>query len=93
MQGNRNGGPPLRLPDPASVQYTAQRLVLLELVVDPPAAGDRFDDLCEAVGLSDVDAHAALGALATAGLTEQEGDVVIASTAARYFEHLWPVRP
>jgi hypothetical protein len=93
MHGNRNGGPPLRLPDPSSLQYTAQRLVLLELVVDPPAGGDRSDDLCEAVGLAEVDGHEALGALAAAGLASQETDLVIASTAARYFEHLWPVKP
>jgi hypothetical protein len=93
MHGNRNGGPPLRLPGPGSLQYTAQRLVLLELVVDPPAAGDRFENLCEAVGLADVDAHEGLAALAAAGLAERRTDVVIASTAARYFEHLWPVRP
>ena len=93
MQGNRNGGPPLRLPDPASLQYTAQRLVVLELVVDPPAAGDRFDDLCEWVGLADVDGRDAVDALAAVGLAERRTDVVIASAAARYFEHLWPVKP
>lgn len=93
MHGNRNGGPPLRLPDPASLQYTAQRLVLLELVVDPPAGGDRFDELCEAIELADVDAHEALAALAAAGLADQGADVVLASPAARYFEHLWPVTP
>jgi hypothetical protein len=93
MQGNRNGGQPLRLPHPGSLQYTAQRLVLLELVVDPPAAGDRFDDLCEGVGLADVDGRDAVDALAAVGLAERRTDVVIASTAARYFEHLWPVTP
>jgi hypothetical protein len=93
MQGNRNGGPPLRLPDLASLQYTAQRLVLLELVVDPPAAGDRLDELCEAVGLADVDARKAVDALTAVGLARQQAGVVIASPAARYFEHLWPVTP
>jgi hypothetical protein len=37
MHGQGNGGPPVRLPDPSSLEYTAQRLVLLELVIDPPA--------------------------------------------------------
>ena len=85
MHGNRNGGPPLRRPDPGSLQYTVQGLVLLELVVDPPVGGDRFDDLCEPVGLADVDGRDAVDALAAVGLAEQWTDVVIATTAARYF--------
>jgi hypothetical protein len=90
MHGHPNGGPPLRLPDPGSLEHTAQKLVLLELVVDPPAAGDRLDGLCKALGLADVDAADAVAALATVRLAERRGDVVLATWAARYFEHLWP---
>jgi predicted transcriptional regulator len=93
MHGHPNGGPPLRLPHPGSLEYTTQRLVLLELVVDPPAGGDRFDELCETLGLADVDADEAVAALAVAGLVERRADAVRASQAARYFEHLWPVCP
>jgi hypothetical protein len=93
MHGHPNGGPPLRLPDPGSVEYTAQRLVLLELLVDPSAAGDCLEHLCETLGLPDVDADDAATALAAVGLAERRADVLLASRAARYFEHLWPVRP
>jgi hypothetical protein len=93
MHGQGNGGPPVRLPDPSSLEYTAQRLVLLELVVDPPADGDRFDDLCETIGLADVDAEGAVAALVAVGLAEWRASVLLASAAARYFEHLWRVRP
>jgi hypothetical protein len=93
MHGHPNGGPPVRLPDPASLEYTAQRLVLLELVVDPPASGDRFEDLCAIIGLADIDGHDAVVAPASAGLAERRADFVLASIDARYFEHLWPVCP
>lgn len=93
MHGHPNGGPPLRLPDPGSLEYMAQRLILLELVVDPPFDGDRFEDLCETLGLADVGAHDAVAALAAIGLVERIAGVVRASEAARYLEHLWPVTP
>lgn len=93
MHGHPNGGQPLRLPNPGSLAYTAQRLVLFELVVDPPLVGDRFAELCEALGLADVDADDAVRALTAAGLAERRADVLRASCAARYFEHLWPVKP
>jgi hypothetical protein len=93
MHGHPNGGPPPGLPDPGSLEYAAQRLVLLELVVDPPPAGDRFDELCETLGLADVDADEAVAALATVGLAARQSNVVLASVAARYFEHLLPVKP
>jgi hypothetical protein len=93
MHGHGNGGRPLRLPYPSSLQYTAQRLVLLELIVDPPTGGDRFEDLCETLGLADVDADAAVSALTAAGLAGRRTHVVFASITARYFEHLLPVTP
>jgi hypothetical protein len=93
MHGHPNGGPPLRLPDPGSLEYSAQRLVLLELVVDPPATGDQLDALCETIGLADVDALDAIEALTRTGLVERRAGVVLATRAARYFEHLWPVKP
>jgi hypothetical protein len=93
MHGHHNGGSPLRVPSPGSLEYTAQRLVLLELVVDPPSGGDRFEELCDAVGLADVDAGGAVAALVAVGLAERRAGVVLASPAAHYFEHLWPVVP
>src|SRR3712207_749055 len=45
MHPPRNGAPPSRLPDPYAPESLAKKIVLLELVVDPPAAGDHLDDL------------------------------------------------
>ena len=45
MHDHRSGGPLSPLPDPGSLEYQAQKLVLLELVVDPPHAGDRLSTL------------------------------------------------
>lgn len=91
MQGNRNGGPPSRLPDPDSLEYRAQRLVLLELVVSPPEGGDRIGDLLERLPVPGQTVAPAIAALEAIGLAEHRGDVARASAAALYFEHLWPV--
>ncbi len=44
MHAEPNGGPPIALPDPDSVEYHAERLVLMELCIDPPAGGDELED-------------------------------------------------
>ena len=44
-EAHRNGGWPSRLPGPDSIEYRAQKLVLLEIVVDPPATGDPLSQL------------------------------------------------
>lgn len=93
MQDHRNGGVPVRLPARNSVDHRAQRTVLLELVVCPPAEGDRLEELIDRL---DVPGHAvepAVAALELVGLAERRGDVVRASPAAKHFEYLWPVRP
>jgi hypothetical protein len=89
MQDQRNGRAPCELPDPESRAYAAQKLVLLELVVDPPAAGDRIDTLCAVLKLARDDIVAAVDSLSAVGLAHRRGDAVFASEAARYFEHLW----
>lgn len=71
----------------------AQQLLLLELVVDPPAAGDRIFDLASRLGLSAELASSAVAELVTAGLAQIDGDVVRASAAASRFEALWPIAP
>ena len=38
MRVHRNGGPPSGLPDRESLGYHAQKVVLAELVIDPPCA-------------------------------------------------------
>jgi hypothetical protein len=52
MHSHRNGRAPSELPDPDSRAYEAQKLVLLELVVDPPPADDHIDTLCELLELA-----------------------------------------
>ncbi len=93
MQDHRNGGPPSRLPDPDSIEYRAQRLVLLELVVDPPRAGDPLSELVRLLGRARrARSSRRSPRSSSSGLAEREGDVVRATASARYFEYLWPVR-
>ena len=92
MQDHRNGGSPSRLPDPDSIEFRAQRLVLLELVVDPPRAGDPLSELVRLLAVPGSSIEPAITALELAGLAQREGDVVRATASARYFECLWPVR-
>ena len=91
MRHHRNGGSPSRLPDPYSLEYHAQKIVLLELVVDPPDDGDRLAELIERLGLPPDSVEPAVSALEVIGLVAREDDVVRATRAARYFEYLWPV--
>lgn len=91
MRHHRNGGPPGRLPDPDSLEYLAQKVALLELVVDPPHAGDRLDDLAERLGLPPEAVEHAIAALEAIGLAERDAALVRATPPARYFEYLWPV--
>ena len=93
MQDQPNGQPPLRLPDPDGPEYAAQKVVLLELVVAPPAGGDSIEYLSRVLSLGSTELDAALVALEDVGLAERRNDAVFGSAAALYFEHLWPVRP
>ena len=68
-----------------------QRRLLLELVVDPPAAGDRIADLSARLRESPRAVSDAAEALVAAGLAVVDDDVVRASPAALRFESLWPV--
>jgi hypothetical protein len=91
MHDNRNGGPPSRLPDPASLDCLAQRIVLAELVIDAPQGGDTIGDLIDRLPLPPVAVEPALGALQIVGLASRHGDLARATNPARYVEHLWPV--
>jgi hypothetical protein len=92
MQGHRNEGPPHRLPDPDSLEYRAQKTVLLELVVTPPPDGDSLAYLVERLPIPDHTIEPAIAALERVGLAIRAGDLTRASPSALYFEHLWPVR-
>jgi hypothetical protein len=81
------------LPDPASPEYEAQRLVLAELVVDAPEKGDELAYLRDMVGVPPAAIEPAVAALEAAGLARRDGSRVRATWPARYFAHLCPVRP
>ena len=67
MHGHRNGGPPHWLPDPASLGYHAQKVVLAELVIDPPDEGSPLAYLRERLPLPPEAIEPALGALQVDG--------------------------
>jgi hypothetical protein len=93
MQGHRNEGPTRGLPDPDSLEHRAQKTVLLELVVTPPAVGDSLAYLIDRLPIPDHTIEPAIAALERAGLAIRDGHFTRASAPALYFEHLWPVRP
>jgi hypothetical protein len=79
-------------PAPGSPAFAAQRAVLLELVVDPPPAGDPVDELPGRLGHSPDAIDAAIDALAALGLARRRAGSVHATPAARRFEELQLVR-
>jgi hypothetical protein len=91
MHAHRNGGPPGGLPHPASLEYHAQKVVLAELVIDPPDDGSPIAYLHDRLPLPPDAIEPALGALQVAGLAARRGHFARASTPALYFEYLWPV--
>jgi hypothetical protein len=87
MHGHRTGAPA-----PGSRAFAAQRAVLLELVIDPPAGGDPADALPGRLG-HDADAIAnAIDELVALGLVDRRAGSVHASPAALRFEELGLVR-
>jgi hypothetical protein len=78
-------------PDAGTPEYRTQRLVLLELLVDPPAALEPLDELAVRLREPAAAVRAAGAALAAAGLAVQAGECVGAAATARYFDALWPI--
>lgn len=91
MHDHRNGGPLSLRPDPDSIEYRAQKVVLVELVVTPPPEGDRLAELVARLPIPRDSVEPAMRALQLAGLAVRDGDVARASAPALYFEYLWPV--
>jgi hypothetical protein len=91
MQDHRSPHWPAPIASPGTSAFDDQRLLILELLVDPPAGGDRFDALSATLGRSVPDLRRAAAALARAGLASVERDRVMASPAAVAFDALWPV--
>jgi predicted transcriptional regulator len=79
------------LAPPGTEAFDDQRLLLLELLVDPPAEGDTIAELATALGRPAAAISTAAAALARAGLAERHDDRVRASETARAFDALWPV--
>ena len=71
--------------------HRLQRLVLLELLVDPPAEPEPLSKIARRLEEPLAAVAVAAAALARAGLVAYAGDHVAASASARYHEALWPV--
>jgi hypothetical protein len=83
---------PAPLASPGTAAFDDQRLLLLELLVDPPPDGDPIAGLARALDRTAGAVEAAAAALAAAGLAERDGERVRATAAALGFDLLWPVR-
>jgi hypothetical protein len=77
-----NGGPPSALPGLGSEEWWTQRIVLAELVVTPPRAGDPIGYLLEYLPIPTDTIESAIGALEEIGLVERISDRVWATPAA-----------
>jgi hypothetical protein len=93
MPDQSNAGRPSALPEPGSPEWWAQRIVLAELVVTPPAAGDTIAYLRQYLPIPPDTIEPAIAALHAVGLVTRAADVVRATAVARYVEHLWAIRP
>jgi predicted transcriptional regulator len=76
---------------PGTAAYDDQRLLLLEILVDPPADGDALADLAAVLDRPPPAVSAAAAALERAGLAQCGDDRVRASPTALAFEALWPI--
>jgi hypothetical protein len=91
MQDHRSPRWPAPIATPGTAAFDDQRLLILELLVDPPDGGDRFEALSVTLVRSVPALRRAAVALARAGLATVERDRVMASPAAVAFDALWPV--
>jgi hypothetical protein len=72
--------------------HEAQRVLLLELVIDPPEAGEPLDALERRLRLPPAVLRSALRALEAAGLARSRGEQAWPTVAALSFETLFPAR-
>ena len=82
---------PAAIASPGTAAFADQRLLLLELLVDPPEEGDAIADLAAVLGRPERAVVAAAAVLARVGLAERRGGLIRASPTALAFEALWPV--
>jgi DNA-binding transcriptional ArsR family regulator len=91
MHGHRTDPWPAAVARPGTAAHEHQRRLILELAVEPPARGERPDDLARVLGLSPRALAAAADALVAAGLVERRDDRLFPSAATRALEALWPL--
>ena len=76
---------------PGTVEFEAQRLLLLELLVDPPPGGDPLGRLAQTLRLGMRDLRAAAVTLERSGLAQMRDERLEPSPTARAFDALWPI--
>jgi hypothetical protein len=91
MQGHRTEPWPAAVARPGTPAHEHQRRLILELAIEPPAGGERPEDLARALGLSPTALEAAADALVAAGLVERRDGRLSPSAATRALEALWPL--
>lgn len=91
MQDHRTDPWPDGVARPGTPAHEHQRRLVLELAIEPPAAGERPEDLARVLGLPQVALEAAAGALVAAGLVERREGRLFPSRATRALEALWPL--
>jgi hypothetical protein len=77
-------------PAPGTADHRMQRVLLLELVANPPAEPESIEALAASLREPAPEVRAAAEALAAAGLASTAGGHVQASESALYFDALWP---
>jgi hypothetical protein len=91
MQDHRSPGWPEAIAAPGTTAYDDQRLLMLELLVDPPAGGDRLEALSSRLERGVPALRDAARALAGAGLATVSRDRIAATPVAVALDALWPV--
>jgi hypothetical protein len=91
MHGHRSVPWPAGVARPGTVEHEHQRRLIRELAVEPPAGGDRPEELARVLGLSPAAVEAAADALVAAGLAERRDGRMFPSAATRGIEALWPL--
>jgi hypothetical protein len=90
MHGHRTDSLPAGVAPPGTPAHEHQRRLILELAVEPPAGGERPEDLARVLDLSPAALDAAADALVAAGLVERRDGRLFPSAATRAVEALWP---
>ena len=91
MHDHRNDSVAGGVARPGTSEHDDQRRLVLELAVEPPAAGDRPADLARTLQLSPQALETAAEALIGAGLAERRDGRLFPSAATRALEALWPL--